>query len=218
MAVSERLSINQKVEIVIEKGPYKGSYLSKVAEIDDGTDTYKVIALFLKGEIVSPRINQAVKISFNGDNALYEFNAIVIERLNKPIALLVVRKIGQVTRIQRRDYFRLDVMCKISYRILNDDKTDKQSELISTITVDMSAGGLKISVDEKFPKEGMLEIYIDLPEIENIPIYGKIVNEYDLPDGKAVGIEFIEIAQNEQDKIVSWLFDYQRKLRKRGLL
>ena len=43
--MAEDLKINQKIDIVVEKGPYTGTYLSKVADING--DIYQVTALFV---------------------------------------------------------------------------------------------------------------------------------------------------------------------------
>ena len=41
-----------------------------------------------------------------------------------------------------------------------------------------------MAVDDDFPGEGILEFYLDIPELSNTAIFGKIVNNHDLPDGE----------------------------------
>lgn len=214
--MAENLNINQKIDIIVERGPYKGAYLSKVAEIND--DIYQVTAPFFNGEIVPLHINQIIKISYCSDNASYQFTAKILDRKREPVALFTVEKKSEAIRIQRRNFFRLNVKLKVNYRVLDSEDNFEDSELKETTTIDISAGGIKMAVDDDFPGEGVLELYLDIPEIKNTSIFGKIVNNYDLPDGRAIGIEFIGIEQKDQDKIVSWLFDFQRDLRKKGLL
>ncbi|MFW5991819.1 MAG: flagellar brake protein [Halanaerobiaceae bacterium] len=226
-----QLEVNEKVDLVVEDGPYQGKYLCKIAEIND--KSIRVTAPFRHGQIVPLNLHRPVKIYYTGENAAYVFETRVINRQAKPIALLTLEKPSEKKRIQRREYFRLETSRKIEYRILpedyndgeadnngkdgKDDKEDKDP-LIETHIIDISGGGVKLLIDDEFPEEGLIEMYIDLPGIEDSCIIGKIVNFYELPDGKAAGIEFVGIDRHDQEQIISWMFDYQRELRQRGLL
>ncbi|MFW5981245.1 MAG: flagellar brake protein [bacterium] len=215
----EKLKVNEKVDIIVKTGPYQGKYLSKIAEMD--SDKIKVTSPFIKGEVVPLRLEQIVNLYFTSDIAAYTFPARIIERQSEPLALITIEKIGELKRIQRREFFRLDAKKKVKYRLIEDPldpEEDEPIELKETETIDISGGGIKMNVDNDFPREGFVELYLDLPEIDSIPIFGKIVNEYSLADGRAVGIKFLDIARAVQEKIISWLFDYQRQLRKKGLL
>lgn len=56
------------------------------------------------------------------------------------------------------------------------------------------------------------------PIIEGVSILSKTTRRSSLPDGKAIGIKFIDINQRTRDALMGWLFDQQRKLRRKGLL
>jgi len=73
-------------------------------------------------------------------------------------------------------------------------------------------------IKEPVQKGTMMELYLQIPGLENIAIISKIVNIFDVEAGLAFGIKFIEIDEYIQEEIISWLFDYQRKLRQKGLL
>ena len=87
--MAEDLKINQKIDIVVEKGPYTGTYLSKVADING--DIYQVTAPFFSGEIVPLHINQTIKISYHGEHASYQFEAKIIERIRETVALFTLQ-------------------------------------------------------------------------------------------------------------------------------
>ncbi|MFW5981746.1 MAG: flagellar brake protein [Halanaerobiaceae bacterium] len=215
----EQLKINDKVDIQVDSGPYQGKYLSKVAEIDN--DTIKVTSPFIKGEVVPLRIGQVVKLYFTGDTAAFTFTAKVLDRQIDPVAILTLKKTSELKRIQRREYFRIEAKKEVKYRIIEDPLNidgDESADLERSETLDISGGGIKLLVDDDFPREGFVELYIDIPDIEEMPILGKVVNDYNLGDARAVGIRFLDIGHVIQEKIISWLFDYQRQLRKRGLL
>jgi c-di-GMP-binding flagellar brake protein YcgR len=218
--LENKLKVNQKIDIVVENGPYTGTYLSKVAEI---TKNYlKVTSPFIKGEIVPLRINQDIKVFFTGMSAAFMFESRIISRESKPIALLSITIPEKIVRIQRREYFRVEAKKKVKYRVIDtpdkEEEGNQEEELIETVTVDISGGGVKMVVDDQFPSSGMIKLYLDLPEIENETIYGEIVNLYALPDGRAAGINFTEIDDHTREQIITWLFHYQRELRQKGLL
>lgn len=222
--MADQLQVNDKIDIVVEDGPYQGKYMSKVAEINE--NSIRVTAPFNRGEIVPLHLNRPVKVFYTGNNAAYVFNTRVINRQNRPLALITLAKPTRKRRIQRRDYFRLEVKKKVKYRKVtekksvseNDGNNKDKPELKETMTIDISGGGVKLVADEDFPAEGKIEMYIDIPGIEDSAIIGDIVKSYDLPDGRAAGIEFDDIDHHDQEQIITWLFDYQRELRKRGLL
>lgn len=213
--VEPKLKINQKIDLIVEQGPYQGSYLSKVAEINE--DNIKVTSPYLKGELIPLRINLPLHIFITGENAAYAIKSKVIGREREPVALLTLKYPGEVERIQRREFFRMETMRKIRYRLLDADK-NPSGDFKESRTCDISGGGVKMIVDKDFPGEGLLELYLDLPGLEDFPIYGEIVNIYNLPDGTAAGIKFVELDHHTREEIIAWLFEYQRKLRQKGLL
>jgi c-di-GMP-binding flagellar brake protein YcgR len=209
------LKINQRIHLIVEEGPYKGTYLSKVADIED--DNIRVTPLYLKGVLLPVKINLPINILFVGSNAAYLLETRIIGRQREPVALLNLKKTGEIERLQRRDYFRVEVRRGIKYRLL-DQEMEPISDFKETLSCDLSGNGIRLIIDQELPGEGLLEIYLHLPEIEDIPIYGKIVRLYKLADGMAVGVRFIEVSTYVQEQIITWIFAYQRELRKKGLL
>ncbi len=214
----KELQVNKRIDILVENGAYQGSYLSKVAEINKSD--FKVTAPFSKGEIVPLRMDQAVQVFCTGNSAAYTFLAKVIGRQSKPVALLTLEQTSEIKRIQRREFFRIEAKRKVKYRIVdnNPEEDNKGQDFAETMTLDISAGGLKLLADDSTPTTGIIELTVDIPDLEKVLLKGEIVNNYNLPDGSAIGIEFLDIRQSQQDIIISWLFDYQRELRQKGLL
>lgn len=212
----KELHVNKRIDIFIKDGEYQGSYLSKVADVNNRE--LKVTAPFSKGEIVPLRMEQQVQLFYTGTNAAYTFLAKIIARQNKPVALLTLEKISEVKRIQRREFFRIEAKRKVNYRGIDENSDNNDEDFKESMTMDISAGGIKLLADDSIPTTGILELTIDIPGLENIQLKGEIVNTYNLPDGSAVAVGFLDIKPNQQDVIITWLFDYQRELRKKGLL
>lgn len=216
MRTEHKIEVNQKFELIVEEGPYKGNYLSQVADITD--DVIKVTVPLVHGEIIPLRLNLDVLMYFTGVQAAYSYKTKIIGREEEGVVPLLHLAIPEEKyRIQRREFFRLEVREKVIYRIL-DDSLEPVSEFKETHTIDISGGGVKMFINEPVQKGMFLELFLQIPGLENVAIISRIVNIFDVEAGLAVGIKFIEIDEYIQEEIISWLFDYQRKLRQRGLL
>lgn len=210
------LNVNQKLELKVDTGPYQGTYLSKVADITN--NSLKVVTPYKEGSLVPLRVGLKLDVFFNGKYAAYKFQSQIMARQNENIAVLVLAfPPTKVSRIQRREYFRLELRKKLKYRIL-DDNFEPTTQLKETYTVDLSGGGLKMVISEEIPLASILDIYLPIIELGDIPIRAKVLKINQENDYQTVSLEFIDIDEKTRDIIISYLFDYQRKLRQRGLL
>lgn len=216
MKTDHEIEVNQKFELIVVDGPYKGNYLSQVADLPG--DMIKVTVPLVHGEIIPLRVDLDVLMYFTGDQAVYSYKTKIIGREEEgEVPLLHLAIPEDKYRIQRREFFRLEVREKVMYRLL-DEKLEPMSVLKESYTLDISGGGVKMFIKEPVQKGTMMELYLQIPGLENIAIISKIVNIFDVEAGLAFGIKFIEIGEYIQEEIISWLFDYQRKLRQKGLL
>ena len=106
---------------------------------------------------------------------------------------------------------------KILYKnMTNNDKDDTISYEEGQI-IDLSAGGMKSVLSKKVKKDDILLIKITIAE-EELEIKGIVVREEENLDGyKTCGIRFLEITENQCDKIIKELFEIQRKQRLAGI-
>jgi len=214
------LKVNDKIDIEVERGSYKGNYDSKVADIKE--DYIAVLPPYVNGELVALRRNLNINIYYTGETAAFVFKSKIINRIKDPIPMLIVTKADEINRIQRREFFRIDVKLGVKYRRVDKNKKVISEDYKETSAIDISGGGIKIIFNivdkENIPADTLLEMRINIDEIKDIPVYGVVVTKYDLPDGIAAGVKFIDLSRCLRDNIVSWIFDYQRELRKKGLL
>ena len=212
---TEQLYVNQNIEIKVKRGAYKGTYQSKIEEINE--NNIKVFPPYKKREIVPLRKNTELEIYFTAKDAAYKFHSRVIERVKGKVELLAITIPEKMIRIQRRNYFRLEVKRDIKYRKVNND-LEAVEKFNKTKTIDLSGGGVKFILKSNLKEGDLIEIKLDIAEISDLKILAEVQQKYDLPNGEAVGVEYKQISQKVRDIIVGWLFDYQRELRKKGLL
>ena len=211
----KELEINQKLEIEVLTGTYQGNYLSKVADfLEKGII---ITGLYREGAPLPIRLNQPVNVYYTTDRAAYKFESKILKRTNKPIPLLLIEKSDTVTRIQRRDYFRLDVTGKVDvYKMIDDKKYPKK--ISAARLLDISGGGIQMQLKKKFDQGA--EILLSLKNIlaPKEFIKSKIVRiKKENDELYNYGVEFIEIEAEQREEIIQWIFAYQRKSRKKGL-
>ena len=212
------LDINQNIELEINQGPYQGRYMSKISDISEAEMT--VMAIYDE-ELIPLRKNLPVDVYFNGEHAVYKFKSKVKKRYKDPIPLIVLSIPQEIKRIQRRQYFRLKVNKNIYYKLAkNDEDKQKKEDYKKTQIVDISGGGVKMVLNNDLKKGDIIQILLKIDCLKQTPITGKVVRFITSEDGytKFAGIKFIDIKRSIQDKIIGWIFDYQRDLRRRGLL
>lgn len=217
------LSVNQNVELEVKKGPYRGNYKTKIADIKE--EKIDVLTPYKDGSLVPLRRGLEIIVFFAGESAAYKFSEEIIDRAQEPVPTITVRKPDKddIVKIQRRQHFRLEVRKKVLYRQVDEHWETEEENFRETHSMDISAGGVKmlIPLDSDLQEGDLLEIKLDIEAIEDVPIISEVVNYYrmpDLPDKKALGIKFLDINRRTRDALMGWLFDYQRKLRRKGLL
>lgn len=213
-----KLYINQNIELIIDEGPYQGNYKSKVSDITP--EGIKVMAIYKKEEIIPLRKGSKVEVLFEGDNAYYSLKTEVIKRIKNRVPLLVLKNNNKINRIQRRNFFRLKLTKQIEYILLEDNKDKIQKKDYQTTTaINLSGGGLLMVLKENMKINDRVLIDLNIDDIDKM-LKGKVVRIRYNKDGysKTAGIKFIDLDRKDRDKIISYLFNYQRKLRRRGMI
>jgi c-di-GMP-binding flagellar brake protein YcgR len=113
---------------------------------------------------------------------------------------------------ERRRFVRLNVSVKVEYKVLET----AAKEIHSTLTKDISGGGICLIGDEELNTGRFLELKIYLPkEQEPILSLGRVVwsKPFIIGDeitGKRfdIGIEFIKIDDTKREKINQYIFSY----------
>lgn len=217
------LELNQRIELEVKYGDYAGTYLSRVEEIGE---TDLMIALPVeKGSIVPLRLKTPVNITFSRKDAVYSADTFIIGRLLEPIPVLILIKPKEFSRIQRRDYVRVDANLTVTIEIAKS--SEEEPVLISCHTINISGGGLMLSVEldslreEDFFLDNMLDLAIEIPDlVEPVKAIGAVVRyeKESSVNELYLGVKFTLIEEKDRDQIISYVFKRQRELRKLGLL
>lgn len=200
-------------------------YTSQVVDIH-GLDFMDVLIPIHKTQDVYLKVDSIVKIVLPKGDAVYEFKAVVYEKLFGRVPLLRLKTISEVNKIQRRDFYRLKLMRDIEARkillenILENNQEKKFGDTFKCYLHDISAGGVLISTKEDLQEGDTLEIKIDLNGIELVA-YGIIVRRTLTVSPRApysYGVKFDKMREFDKNKLSRFIFEEQRKLIKKGLI
>lgn len=226
MKASE-LDIGTKLEIQIvdnEDKPLINNLLVSEIESVEQDGSICVMTPIHEGKYLMVHIGVRMKIYTNVKNDYFIFTAKLTKRQKKgnlQVFILTVEK--EIEKIQRRQFFRLDCNLKVEYREVNieGDKIIPKTRFIESITRDISGNGLCIASNDIVNKHTILECDLEIKE-KRIIFIGTVVRiikketESNLKYG--IGIEFTKIQNRDREMIVGYIFEEQRKLRKKGLI
>ncbi|SHE60081.1 c-di-GMP-binding flagellar brake protein YcgR, contains PilZNR and PilZ domains [Thermoanaerobacter uzonensis DSM 18761] len=198
----------QKLRIGLNNG--KTMYSSQVQDISKN-GTILIDTPVYSGHLVPVRIGSIVQVIYFTKQGLFTFYAKVLNRFSGKLALLEIMPISNVERLQRRQYFRLEKVIPFTYTI-----SEEEDKVYKGLIQDISGGGLKCKVDKKLEVGTIINCVFTLDQ--EITVSGKVVR-YDesLEKGYEVGICYVDIDEKVREKIISYIFEEQRKSRQKGI-
>lgn len=184
-------------------------------------DSMEILSPILEGRIFPVHRGTHLDVIYEKNGDLFKFASEAIgRRLEGNIHLLRIKPLSEEEQVQRRYFFRFDCVRDIEYRMFADRQTpaEERGDFKSGITKDISGGGICLCADFKpelgWYVESMLRLNRDIPFIGRVV---RVINVHER--GKfnyEVGIEFVEITNMNRERIISYIFDEQRKLLKKG--
>lgn len=222
----DELNVGLKLELKLysEDNTKRGTVYVSEFEWAENNSIVFVAAPIYEGRLYPVSIGTMLEIAFIIGNNLYEFRAKVLDRgVKHNISLLKLEAMTEISKIQRREFFRFDCAIPVSYRIVNslksgdaDDKT-----FVKTYTRDISGGGLCIRLREKIDYEKLVECELALNDFNKLTFIGKVVRvtKYDTVQGTykyEIGVLFEKIEERDREKVISYIFQEQRRLIKKG--
>lgn len=206
-----KLKINDRVEVIKEEKAYK-------ALITDVQNDFIAINLPVNdGNYLMLHTNEKIEMnSFLEDGRCYKFYANVIFRgKEKNIIYYKVSKPFDITKIQRRNFFRVDLTDVIQYKKITLVEEEEYNNIPykNGIMVDLSAGGLKIKIREKFRNDDLILVKVKLNEIE-IELKCDVVRIEETADKENLcGLRFKDIIPAQSELIVREIFKIMRRQR-----
>lgn len=205
------LKVNSRLEVIIGEKAYR----ALIMDIED--DFLKMNVPVCDGDYLILHSGEKININtYLGEYGCFNFWCEVISRGKEgSIIYYKISKPFNIIKIQRRNSFRVGVLTPIEYKkITNIDEDDIENiPYKEGLMVDLSAGGLKIKINEEITKQDLILVKLKLNKIQ-LEVKCNIVRiENTLGKENLCGLRFIDITPAQGEKIIQELFEIIRKQR-----
>lgn len=163
--------------------------------------------------------NTTFEVQFVAKNQkVYKFQTKVIDKKRNGIAMFALELPDEkeFINIQRRSFIRVDAQLKV--KVISPDN---EFPAFDTISVDISAGGLKLILPKNITieKDQLAICTFVLPLSQNdvyMQLKSKVVRITDKISKRYMSLQFEDITENDRQSIVKFCFERQLALRKKG--
>lgn len=161
----------------------------------------------------------------DGSMGFFRFRATVAARETAGnLPLLKIEVEGGIEGLQRRQYYRLVCSVPVLYRPVDttDPAPNEDSPFKEALASNVSGGGICLRLEEKVETGKLLECEFTTGTGIIIRFFGQVIR-YEKSDmeGKykyEAGIAYIKINEGDREAVVKFIFDEQRRMRKKGLI
>lgn len=214
------LSLGHKINIKRIKSKANGVYPSQILDILDD-EIIIVSGPLHKRDIVLLNKDEIVEVSYIiEDKGKYFFRAKVLDRDNSKIYRLKLKRISDVNRVQLRRFYRLEVDVPVKKEFVIEEDGKRRIIEENCRSQNISGGGIKLysNYEHKIGDQVLCSFFINNHQIVAT---GKVVRieEVDIFYYKyGIGVKFVELNEEDRDRIISFIFQKQRELRNKGLI
>ncbi|GMQ62771.1 flagellar brake protein [Vallitalea maricola] len=218
--IHKALALGDKVEVSRLKfntnETYKNEkvYVSIIQDIND--DEIIISAPVENGKIIPLEVGASYILSIYTKGGLYKCKSSVKNRYKKQELHLITMEVkSAMEKSQRRQYFRLECILSILFADINEDTWSEG------LIVDISGGGLRFTSKMKMDAGSTLKCKLNLNsnnKADTIELKGNVILS-DIVDFETMKYEtrimFDDISNEDREKIIKFIFEEERKRRKR---
>jgi|GEM_PF-27711 len=207
--LNEIVSIGDKIQLkrmktTAAQGNRENVYTSQLLDITG--ESKALIAMPIEQGRVTPlTVGEKYQLWFYTSKGLYQCNAVIENRFkSNNIYVLAIEFTSELEKIQRRQFYRLDCLVEVTYRIISDEEyyareelrkkdiadqvrlkhlqrieaIEEESSYLEGIIVDLSGGGARMTSTNSHEKGETILIKANLAAqntIKKLEIVGKLV-------------------------------------------
>ena len=210
----------------------KKNYRSQVYDIVS-EDQIKIAMPMEQGKIILLPVDGEYNICFYTQTGLYQCLARVIDRYKSDnIFVLVMELTTDIRKYQRREYYRLNCVLDMKARsITNSGSSEVSTEQVHFLDtdltfsngtmVDISGGGARFISRDRYPKGSNIQFAFSLfvnGKLTEYKLLGRVLYSEELesrPGSFEHRIQFRNIMKDERESIIKFIFEEERKIRRR---
>ncbi len=214
-------SVNQRVLLYISRGPFEGSYITKILE--RRRDGFRVYAPSYRATILPIPAGETLEVHFSASGAHFEYACKILERFPGTIpTILLSMPAGEVRRVQRRSYFRLGAAVPVGIVPLAPiPGTPVPGPPGRGTSVNLSGGGMLLESPELYPDGSILDLRLDIPDGRTAALVrGEVLRDAGRATPGARGTwflatEFLTVSDETRERITRYIYWLQRSVRER---
>lgn len=216
----EIFKIGRRIEIVRDGVRGTEYFPSQILDIIDD-EIFIISGPIHKNNIVLLHKDENIEIAYLAKNkGMYIFSGLILARYYDPIYKIKIRKISEVKRYQKREYYRFETSLAVTKKVILEDQEGEKLSKEECRTRNISGGGLNLLSNYQhqvgdhvlceFRIGGeTLELKAEVIRITKIDTF-----DYDF----SLGLAFLEISERDRDTIISFIFEEERIMREKGLI
>lgn len=207
------LKENLRIEIELENDPSLDRYPSRVEEVRKNT---LLVAIPMRsGTIVPVHVGELVRIKFIHREEVFACETKVIGRRMVPLPVLELNRPSEIRKIQRRFYVRLKVTFDVDFRPVSSEE-----EFYRGTSIDISGGGVLFISNHAVNVGDIIEMKISLPLKAPLEALARVVRAEKSgikTNSYLIAVVFENLRESQRDLVISFVFEKQRELLKKGL-
>jgi len=214
------VSVGEKLYIVLmdRNSKEKAMLVSQVME-ELGDGLFVIAMPMIGGELEPIQIGKEVALVYYRENGVFEFRAKVIGRSEEKLPSLSIQALTPVKKSQRRNYYRLNtVLSVLIYYITPPENVSVQS--FKCFIIDISAGGMRLASTVDIKKDSIILCKLELMD-KPLSIKAKVIRNTAVNNQKydyEIGTQFLDLDEKIRGEIIGFIFEKQRKLKRKGLI
>ena len=206
-------------------------YMSKVMDITSD-DRIEVLMPYEKGRLVLLPVDGEYSLCFYSTKGLYQCYSRIVDRYRSDnIYVLVLDLTSQLQKLQRREYYRFSCALELKSRLCSHEDIEAfemnrrflfdTSALQRSVVVDISGGGLRFVANFRYDEGSTIYCSYKLPnnandkEYEMLCIVLKVQELESRPGLFEHRIQYINIDEDSREDIIHFIFEEERKIRKK---
>jgi len=215
----------------VDENGVKKQYRTKVYDITSD-DEIKINMPMEGSKLVLLTVGSEYDMCFYTDAGLYQCFATVKERYKSNNVFVVTMELTSgLRRFQRREYYRLNCILDMKCTEVNNEqimKFDNNVEFENAdftveegTIVDISGGGVRFVSTANYKKGTNIMFSFSLRIGENMVDFksiGQIIESAEIPnrpDQYQNRVKFVELASDDRESIIKYIFEEERKIRRR---
>ena len=210
----------------------KHIYMSKLMDVTSD-DRIEILMPFERGKIVLLPVDGEYSLCFYSNKGLYQCFAKIVDRYRSDnMYILVMDLTSELSKLQRREYYRFSCALELNSRLITKEEqeafeknrknlVDTDSDLQKSVVVDISGGGLRFVANFRYEEGSTIYCSYRLPGSASDKVYEMICNVLKVQELESRPglfehrIQYIFIDENSREDIIHFIFEEERKIRKK---